>query len=351
MAKDVTICVGTLGQGIWRSADSGETWARTRGKDVPQGGPSGEAGNVVFRYIASESQVRALAAHPRDPRVIYAGTDSGVYRTEDRGEVWERLTSPMDHSQHGQHRVCSTTIWSLAIDPVDPDIIFAGTCPSAIYRTKDGGLNWEKLPVELAETCSNIEIPRVTTIAVDPVDHNNVWVGMEVDGVRRSRDGGDSWETVANGITHDDIHSIAIAPGPPKTCLIVTPRDIFSSTDEGESFDPLGAASKMAINSFRVLTVKPDDPQVVFLGNGQADYGGLGALYRSRDRGRSWETLPMYTAPNGTVWNFATHPSDPDYLLASSVNGQVFCSADGGDSWTKFRNEFGQVNALAWVPN
>jgi hypothetical protein len=55
--------------------------------------------------------------------------------------------------------------------------------------------------------------------------------------------------------------------------------------------------------------------------------------------------------PNGTIWNLASHAADPDFLLASSVNGQVFCSADAGNSWSKFPRDFGEVHALAWVPN
>ena len=55
--------------------------------------------------------------------------------------------------------------------------------------------------------------------------------------------------------------------------------------------------------------------------------------------------------PNGTVWYLATHPSDPDFILASTVNGQVFYSADAGDSWAKINREFGEVHALGWVSN
>ena len=54
---------------------------------------------------------------------------------------------------------------------------------------------------------------------------------------------------------------------------------------------------------------------------------------------------------NGTIWNLATHAADPDFLLASSVNGEVFYSTDAGDSWSKFAREFGEVHALIWVPN
>ncbi len=137
MAKDVTICVGTLGQGIWRTGDGGNSWARIR------------------KGIYGECAVRALAVHPRDSRVMYAGTDVGIYRSETRGEGWEMLDSPMNEMQ----------IWSIAIDPVDPDIIFAGTRPGALFRTKDGGLKWDSLSVEIAEECPAVLIPRVTVLA------------------------------------------------------------------------------------------------------------------------------------------------------------------------------------------
>jgi hypothetical protein len=73
-------------------------------------------------------------------------------------------------------------IWALAIDPVDPNIVFAGTRPSALFRSRDSGLKWEKLPVELAEECPNVVIPRVTALLVDPVGPNNIgrasrWTG------------------------------------------------------------------------------------------------------------------------------------------------------------------------------
>ena len=78
MTKHVTICVGTLGQGIWRSSDGGDTWLRVR------------------HGLYSESAVRVLAVHPSDARIMYCGADSGIYRSEDKGERWERLDSPMN---------------------------------------------------------------------------------------------------------------------------------------------------------------------------------------------------------------------------------------------------------------
>ena len=323
MAKDVTICVGTLGQGIWRSGDGGETWTRVR-----QG-------------LYTESAVRALAVHPREPQVIYAGAESGIYRSEDRGASWKRLDSPMN----------TWPIWALAIDPVDPDILFAGTRPSALFRSQDGGVTWKKLDVALAEECPNVTIPRVTAIAIDPLDHQRVWAGIEVDGVRRSLDGGETWETITSGIPDPDIHNVAISAGPGKKVLVITPREVFATLDDGMTWEPLGIGKQLSLPYCRGVAVKPDAPQVIFMGNGDSAFGGQGAIHRSTDAGRTWEPLPLPTVPNGTVWNLATHPADASFLLASTVNGQVFASADGGHAWRKLPRDFGEVHALAWVPN
>ena len=323
MSKDITIYVGTLGQGIWRSTDGGDSWLRAR-----QG-------------INGESTVRSLVAHPKDSNVIYAGLHDGVYISENKGESWRRLDSPMN----------DINVWALAIDPVDPSILFAGTRPSALFRSKDGGESWKKLSVELVDECINVGVPRVTALLVDPADHNNVWAGVEVDGVRHSRDGGDTWETVNGGLSDPDIHNITITAGPPKTVLTITPHEVFSSTDDGATWTAEGAGSQVSIPYCRAVAVNADDPQVIYMGNGENPFAQVGALHRSHDRGSTWGILSTPSAPNGTIWDLATHPSDPDFVLASTVNGQVLYSADAGDSWTKFDRAFGEVHSLAWVAN
>ena len=90
----------------------------------------------------------------------------------------------------------------------------------------------------------------------------------------------------SSGVTDPDIHNLAITVGPPKTLLTVTPREIFSSTDNGATWEPVQVRSQLSIPYCRGVLVKADDPQVIYLGNGESAFGGLGALHRSRDRGR-----------------------------------------------------------------
>ena len=98
-----------------------------------------------------------------------------MFVSHDGGARWERIGADG----------ALPTIWSLTIDPVDPDILFAGTRPAGVYRSRDGGRQWEKLAVDIARECS-IGTPFVTSVVVDPDDHRMVWAGVEIDGVFRS---------------------------------------------------------------------------------------------------------------------------------------------------------------------
>src|ERR1051326_7407753 len=127
--KNVTIVVGTVGQSIMRSEDSGQTWARI--------GPR--------RGFAYEASVRTIAMHPTDHKNIFSGTGRGLYRSEDAGANWRYVDSALNPYY----------IWALAIDPTNPDVMFAGTgtpTPAMIFRSRDGGRRWEQPPVAIAAT-------------------------------------------------------------------------------------------------------------------------------------------------------------------------------------------------------
>ena len=321
MEKDYSILVGTTGAGLFHSADSGENWRRI-GSPFP-----------------GESQIRALAVDPKNSNVVYAGADNGIYRTEDSGMNWAKLDSPMD----------GLKIWAIAINPSDPNTIFAGTSPPFLFRTRDGGKSWEKLSAAIAQECA-IGLPRITALVVDPVDSDTVLAGVEIDGVYRSRDGGDTWSQV-QGITNPDIHGMAFSLGEQKTVLVSTPREIFASKDDGETFQSLMTSSSLPMPYCRWVAVKPDNPEVLFVANGDAAVGNTGTIRRSTDGGQSWEERPLPVEPNSPVWNFATNPADPELILANSVYGELYRTQDGGDTWDKIKKEFTEVRALAWTPN
>ena len=333
MANEFTICLGTVGAGVWYSPDSGERWKRSRI-------------NLPFHAQPGEIQIRALAVSPHNPHHIFAGSEVGLYRSEDKGASWELLESPMDGLQ----------IWSVAVHPTDPDIIFAGTKPPGVFRSQDGGKRWERVSIDIAEQCL-AGAPKVTNIVFDPRDPRTVWVGVEIDGVFRSRDGGDTWThlpALGSDPINQDIHGVAISLSQPTKILATTPNGIWTSMDEGESWTLRGFPrfyEKDRISYCRGVALKADDPEVIFVGNGDFIPGKTGAIQRSTDGGKTWEAVPLPVVPNSTIYWFATHPADPNIIVANSLNGYVYTSSDGGDSWKKLKQEFGEIRALAWMPN
>jgi len=262
MAAEYSICLGTAGWGVWHSPDAGRSWIRHRAP------------------FPLNSRIQALAVHPNQTQTLFAGGDTGVFVSRDGGARWERLAANGD----------LPTVWSMAIDPVDPDILFAGTRPAGVYRSRDGGRQWQKLAVDIASECS-IGVPFVTSIVVDPDDHLTVWAGVEIDGVFRSRDGGDTWTRLKTGLFDPDIHAVAVAATQPKRLYASTAREVFLSDNLGDTWQALGIREKWPLPYARGMAVKTDDPGVLFAGCGETTTGETGYVLRSANFGESWQVL------------------------------------------------------------
>ncbi len=321
-----TLYAGTIGQSVWRSTDIGKTWHR------------------VSNGMFPEADIRAIVVHPTDSNVLYAGTEKGVVKTTDGGNNWAQLPSEMD----------SREVWSLAIHPTEPDILFAGTCPSAFFKTTDGGKTWQKLNAELAEECEGIPIiPRVTTIIIDPEDHDTVYAGIEIDGMRLSTDAGKTWHNRSEGLSSQDIHGLTVVPGEQKTLVAATNNDVCITTDM-HHWTPLKVRDHFPWPYCRAAFYLNGDSAKVFIGAGNGPPGDQGGIFYMRDAAAAsdadaiqWDRSDIGMISNSTIWCFGSNPSVDGLLIACSVSGQLFLSEDNGGSWTKLAHEFGEVRALA----
>ncbi|HLJ94666.1 MAG TPA: hypothetical protein VKU02_15880 [Gemmataceae bacterium] len=324
MNRSHRLYVGTIGEGLWRSTDDGETFVR--------------AADGMF----VECHVRALAVHPRDPRILYLGSELGLFRTTDGADHWTRVESPLNGQQ----------IWALCLLPQTPEVILVGTCPSRLFRSADGGRTWAEPAVDIRQACPRIMHTRVTTLLTDPNEPETVWAGVEIDGLLRSCDSGQTWQKVGSGLSSLDIHALAIiqADSREKRLLASTNNDVNLSTDEGETWQPLQLGKRLPWSYFRGMAQLPNRPGVVLLGNGDGPPGSVGTVARSSDAGANWHVATLPGQANSTIWNFAVHPADPERVYASSVSGEIYRSTDAGSSWAKLPREFGEIRALAWTP-
>ena len=179
----VKLYAGTVGWGVWESDDLGDTWS------------------FAFTGLYMENRTWALSAHDQDPGVVWAGTDRGLQRRNPDGQA-EHVPSPADED--------GRCIWSVAQRPDNAKTILIGTHPGAVFRSDDGGGTWRQLPIGIAKECPYIGPPRITRIRFDPFEPETLWVSVEIDGVHRSRDGGETWQRIDHGFDFPDFHDLAV---------------------------------------------------------------------------------------------------------------------------------------------
>lgn len=308
------IYIGTVGQSVFRSTDGGDSF------------------RLACHGMLEENEIRALVVDPRDPRVVFAGADDGLFRTDDGGESWRPIPSAMD----GRH------IWSLAFAAHDPDTMFAGTGPAGMFRSSDRGETWEACAAELAQGYEHRQlVTRVTAIAPDPRNPRVVYAGIEADGVRKSVDGGRAWKRIGDGLDNDDIHDIKVLGD--GTLLATTNTGIYRSRDAAASWHSLEIDGQWPWRYCRGLSVTADR---VFVGVGNGAPGDQGAMFVTEDAGDSWRSVPLHAPVNSTIWQFATGGS---WMFASTISGQLFRSTNGGRHWGKVAREFGEIRGLVCV--
>ena len=291
----------------------------------------GGAWTQIDESFGEPPEVHAILTDSRWPNRVVIGSQSGIFLSDDRGDSWRQLAAPRPE----------LAVWSLLRDPSDPEVIFAGYEPAALYRSADDGQTWKRidLPAAYPHVTAGPEMPkRITGIAVGGGSRREIYLSLEVGGLLRSLDGGRHWDAAIDGlyVAEDavDLHGVILSPVRREELTITTRVGTFRSDDQGDHWRKLPVPALREKGSYcRAIAYAPEQPRTLLLGAGNDFDGDRGALFVSRDNGATWKTADLPGPLKSTVFAIATNLRLPDQVHCATKNGGVFSSTDGGNSW------------------
>jgi len=298
--------------------------------------------------LPDPASVHTIVVHPQDPDLVYIGTQDGPYYSTDRGTHWHRPDFPDRGVQ----------IWSILVHPNEPHTIFAGAAPVAIYRSDDSGEHWQLLSrPSLPERVKMPFACRVMRIALDPSRPCDLYAAIEVGGVMRSRDGGESWSDCSAGLVRLadeprlksklvsdteaegmlDEHALCMSAADPGAIFLACRMGLFRSGDGGDEWQDLAVSRFSPLTYARDIRPAPQDPRTLYACLSVHATGDTGSLAVSRDLGQSWQRIDHGVKVRATMMNLALHPRDPLQVYGVARNGQVIGTQDGDASWHEYK--------------
>ncbi|MEV5712139.1 exo-alpha-sialidase [Actinoallomurus sp. NPDC052274] len=316
-------------------------------------------------------EIYHIAGSPADPSRLYAAQSTGwfgqlIQRSDDGGRTWEPVGNRFEYDGvTGTHQWYDGTphpwefarVWHLEPSPTDPDTVYAGVEDAALFRSKDGGGTWEELPGLRRHGSGSSWQPGaggmcLHTIILDPSDPRRMYVAISAAGAFRTDDGGDTWRPInrglhTNGIPDPDaevghcVHRLAMHPSRPEILYMQKHWDVMRTDDAGESWREV--SGDLPSDFGFPIAVHAHEPETVYVVPIKSDsehYPPEGRLrvYRSRTGGNDWEPLTKGLPQDHCYVNVLRDAMAVDSLDSCGVyfgttGGQVYVSADAGDSW------------------
>jgi len=248
-------------------------------------------------------------------------------------------------------------VWHLEPSLTDPDTVYAGVEDAALFVSRDGGQNWKELSGLRGHGTGPQWTPGaggmgLHTILLDPKNHNRMYIAISAAGAFRTDDAGKTWKPINKGL-HSNympdpdaeighcVHRIALHPSRPDVLFMQKHWDVLRTDNAGESWKEV--SGNLPTDFGFVIDVHAHEPETIYVVPIKSDGEhfppeGKLRVYRSRTGGNDWEPLTKGLPQKDCYVDvlreaMSVDRFDPCGIYFGTTGGQVYASADGGDSW------------------
>jgi len=317
-------------------------------------------------------EVYHVKGSPADPDRLYVSQSTGwfgqqIQRSDDAGQTWQSMGNEFSYDGiPGTHQWYDGTphpwefarVWHLEPSLHDPDTVYAGVEDAARFRSIDGGQNWRELSGLRNHDTGSSWAPGaggmcLHTLLLDPVNEGRMFAAISAAGAFRSDDSGETWRPITKGLRSETmpdpeaevghcVHRIAMHPARPDVLFMQKHWDVMRSDDAGANWYEI--SGDLPTDFGFPISVHAHEPETVYVVPITSDSlhfppDGQLRVYRSRLGGNEWEPLTTGLPQDNCYVNVLRDAMDVDSLDECGVyfgttGGQVYASADSGDTWT-----------------
>lgn len=316
-------------------------------------------------------EIYHVKGSPVNPNRLYASQSSGwfgqlIQRSDDGGATWEPVGNefvydgvPGTHQWYDgtQHPWEFKRVWHLEPSLTEPETVYAGVEDAALFRSTDGGKSWHELSGLRQHTTGPSWQPGaggmcLHTILLDPSDSKRMFIAISAAGAFRTDDGGVTWQPINRGLRSEFmpnpesdvghcVHNLAMHPARPGVLFMQKHWDVMRSDNAGEQWHEI--SGNLPSDFGFPIVVNANEPETVYVVPIKSDSehfppDGKLRVYRSRNGGNEWEALTNGLPQRDCYVNILRDAMSVDRLDVCGIyfgttGGQVYASADNGDTW------------------